>query len=146
MATRPPTNIIAVFNTTCNYRCRFCSHSLPGNLMECWSYNDITTLLDDLWNHSELNNIGGCGEITALPFFETITYEELVEDWAGTARRVYDYLGLSWDDPVLRTYQQENRPIDRIIKDYPSVVKKVRSMPRTEEVRNLLWLLESPRC
>lgn len=69
---KPPANIIAIFNTTCNYRCRFCSHSIQGHKMDCWSWELITGGLRSLWEGSNINNIGGCGEISCLPFFERL--------------------------------------------------------------------------
>lgn len=40
--------------------------------MDCWSFGEIVHRLGTLWDTSEINNIGGCGEITAVPFFEEL--------------------------------------------------------------------------
>lgn len=66
---KPPDNVVAVFTSVCHYRCRFCANRLNVKAMWHWSYEDITTKLDTLWNGANYMNIGGCGEVTTLPFF-----------------------------------------------------------------------------
>lgn len=69
---KPPSNVTAVFTSVCHYRCRFCSNRLHVKDMWHWSYEDITTKLDALWSSAKDLNIGGCGEVTLLPFFEQL--------------------------------------------------------------------------
>lgn len=63
----PPENVIAVFNSRCNYRCLFCNRRLHIDQMAHWSLDDIKRL-DPLWSGAKLLNIGGVGELTVLPF------------------------------------------------------------------------------
>ena len=67
-----PKNVIAIFTSVCHYRCRFCANRLHVKAMKHWSYEDITTKLDTLWSNADMLNIGGCGEVTTLPFFERL--------------------------------------------------------------------------
>ena len=70
---RPPPEIVnSVFNTVCDYRCRFCSHSIPGAKTSCWSYEDVISGLGTLWDGAKLINISGCGEVTVVPYFEKL--------------------------------------------------------------------------
>ena len=48
----------------------------------------------------------------------SIVYEDLVNDWVGTMRGVYDHLGLQWDNPRASSFQQETRPLEDIVKDW----------------------------
>lgn len=47
-----------------------------------------------------------------------ITYDDLVIDWVPTMQRVYQYLGLPWNDPKPTTFRQEYRTIDQIISNW----------------------------
>lgn len=68
----PPTCIIIVFNTVCNFGCRFCSRRLYRYDSQCWSYEDVTTRMDSLWKEANVVNIGGVGEISIVPYFEKL--------------------------------------------------------------------------
>ena len=50
----------------------------------------------DLWLHVR--------EMLTLPFIE-VRYEDTVRDLEGQARRMLDFLGLEWDDRVIRFYE-----------------------------------------
>ena len=73
------------------------------------------------WHHLSKQNTR---EISKLmePYLH-IVYEDLVSDWMGTMQRVYEYLGLSWDNPQIVPIQQETRPLEDIVKDWDSVLQ-----------------------
>jgi len=66
-----PKDVIAIFTSKCHYRCRFCSNRLHVPQQWHWSLEDIKRL-DPLLDHANLLNIGGCGEVVALPFFDEL--------------------------------------------------------------------------
>jgi len=68
----PPDSVIAIFNCSCNYRCVFCSHGVNNCAQSCWTFEKTTKDLDSLWSQSGLNNIGGCGEISTIPYFKKL--------------------------------------------------------------------------
>ena len=54
------------------------------------------------------------------PYY-SVVYEELVSDWLGTMRGIYDYLGLQWDNPKILPFQQETRPLEAIVENWPLI-------------------------
>ena len=65
-----------------------------------------------------------------------VVYEALCDDWPGTMRRIYDHLGLEWNDPQIATFRQETRAMRDIIANYDALIAEAEGMlpdPQAEE-------------
>lgn len=74
----------------------------------------------------------------ALAPCHEVAYADLCTNWTATMRGVYDYLGLTWNDPQPTTFQQETRPIRDILSNYDAVVAAANSMLPNAEAEAFL--------
>jgi MoaA/NifB/PqqE/SkfB family radical SAM enzyme len=69
---KAPTNVIVAFNTLCNYNCIICNHgsrATGGIHQSYWRLKDIKKYLDPIFDHAKVMNVGGCGELSSLPYY-----------------------------------------------------------------------------
>ena len=72
-----------------------------------------------------------------------VTYEELVNDWDCTIRKVYDYVGLEWNDPKPTTHKQEVRSVKDIVSNWDQIVSEALALPPDDVSAKLLLELNS---
>lgn len=80
---KPPELVIAVFSSFCNYHCKFCYNSQEHAHGAFWTLEQIKERVDTLFDKADILNIGGCGEVSALPY-----YEQLLEYLATKPGRI----------------------------------------------------------
>ena len=68
----PPKLVVAVFNTFCNYRCKFCYNSQEHAVSNFWTLDQVKERAGTLFDRAEILNISGCGEVSALPYYEQL--------------------------------------------------------------------------
>lgn len=90
------------------------------------------------YHHWRDNVIRTTGAITRIlrPGL-SVTYDQLCSNWSATLRLIYQYFGITWNNPEVRTYKQETRPIEKIIANWDDLSAQSRRLLLEEDSRGL---------
>lgn len=83
---------------------------------------DMGELLLDIKNTSRYRD----RVVQANPGSLVIYYEDLVEDWPGTWRKIQEFAGMDPMDVAPQTYKQQTKPLRKIIKNYGHIAPWLR--------------------